>query len=56
MFYQRIQYLALMVIAVAKGRLKGYFKEKALKENLNRICEALIFNFNVNDEKFLKIA
>ena len=55
-FYQRIQLLAVMAKAFAEGRLKGYFKEKALKENLNRICEALIFNFNVKDVKFLEVA
>ena len=55
-FYQRIQLLAVMAKALAEGRLKGYFKEKALKENLNRICEALIFNFNVKDVKFLEVA
>ena len=55
-FYQRIQLLAVMAKALAEGRLKGYFRENALKENLNRICEALIFNFNVKDVKFLKVA
>ena len=55
-FYQRTQLLAVMAKALAEGRLKGYFREKALKENLNRICEALIFNFNVKDVKFLKVA
>lgn len=55
-FHQRTQLLAVMAKALAEGRLKGYFREKALKENLNRICEALIFNFNVKDVKFLKVA
>ena len=55
-FYQRTQLLAVMAKALAEGRLKGYFREKALKENLNRICEALTFNFNVKDVKFLKVA
>ncbi|MCJ7540455.1 MAG: hypothetical protein MUO88_12405 [Desulfobacterales bacterium] len=55
-FYQRTQLLAVMVKALADGRLKGHFREKALKENLNRICEAFIFNFNVKDVKFLKVA
>ena len=55
-FYQRTQLLAVMAKALAEGRLKGYFRENALKENLNRICEALIFNFNVKDVKFLKVA
>jgi hypothetical protein len=55
-FYQRIQLLAVMAKALAEGRLKGYFREKALKENLNRICEALVFNFDVKNVKFLKVA
>jgi hypothetical protein len=48
-FYQRTQLFAVMAKALAEGRLKGYFREKAPKESLNRICEALIFNFNVKD-------
>jgi hypothetical protein len=55
-FYQRTQLLAVMAKALAEGRLKGHFREKALKENLDRICEALIFNFNVKDVQFLKVA
>jgi hypothetical protein len=55
-FCQRIQLLAVMAKALAEGRLKGFFREKALKENLDKICEALIFNFNVKDVQFLKVA
>lgn len=55
-FYQRIQLLAVMTKALAEGRLKGHFKEKALKENLDKICGAITFNFNVNDVKILKVA
>ena len=55
-FYQRTLLLAVMAKALAQGRLKGYFREKALKENLNRIREAFIFNFNVKDVKCLKVA
>jgi hypothetical protein len=55
-FHQRIQLLAVMSKAFAEHRLKGHFKEKALKKNLDRICEALIFNFNIEDVKFLKVA
>jgi hypothetical protein len=54
--YQRIRLLSVMTKALAEGRLKGYFREKALKENLNEICEAFIFNINVKDFKFLKVA
>jgi hypothetical protein len=55
-FYQRIQLLAVMAKALAEGRFKGYFREKTLTENLNKICEALIFNFNVKEIQFLKVA
>jgi hypothetical protein len=55
-FYQRIQLLAVMAKALAEGRLKGYFRERAFRENLNKICEALYFNFNVKDVQFLKVA
>lgn len=55
-FYQRIQLLSVMAKSLAEGRLKGYFREKALKENMDRICETFIFNFNVKDVKFLKVA
>lgn len=56
LFHQRVQLLAVMATAVAEGRPSGHFREKALKDNLDRICEVLIFNFNVNHVKFLKVA
>jgi hypothetical protein len=55
-FYQRTRLLAVMANALAEGRLRGYYREKALKENLNKICEALFFNFNIKNVKFLKVA
>jgi phosphoribosylformylglycinamidine (FGAM) synthase PurS component len=55
-FHQRIQMLAIMAKAFAEHRLKGRFRKEALRKNLNRICEALIFNFNIEDVKFLKVA
>ena len=45
-----------MAKALSEGRLKGYFREKAFKENLYRICDTFIFNFNIKDVKFLKVA
>jgi hypothetical protein len=56
LFHQRVHLLAVMAKALAEGRLKGHFREKALTNNLNKICESLIFNFNVKDVNFLKVA
>jgi len=56
LFHQRVQLLAVMATAMAEGRLFGHFREKALNDNLDRICETLIFNFNVNNVNFLKVA
>lgn len=56
LFHKKVQLLAVMATALAEGRLMGHFREKALKENLDRICEALIFNFNVKNVNFLKVA
>jgi hypothetical protein len=55
-FNQRIQLLAVMAKALAEGRLKGQFRKNALQDNLNRICETLIFNFHIKDVNFLKVA
>jgi len=55
-FYQRTQLLAVMAEALAEGRLKGQFRKKALQDNLDKICETLIFNFHIKDVNFLKVA
>jgi hypothetical protein len=55
-FHQRVQLLAVMVKAVAENRLTGDFREKALQENLDRICDTLIFKFHIKDLDFLKVA
>lgn len=55
-FHQRVQLLTVMARAFAENRLKGPSKEKAFQDNLSRICETLIFKFNINDVKFLKVA
>ena len=39
-----------------KGRLTENFKKKALQENLDRICDTLIFTFHIKDFEFLKVA
>ena len=55
-FYQRTQLLAVMAKALAEGRLKGQVRRRALQDNLDRICETLIFNFHIKDVSFLKVA
>ncbi|MGA8180849.1 MAG: hypothetical protein WB792_12380, partial [Desulfobacterales bacterium] len=55
-FQRKVQLLAVMAKELAEDRLTGDMKVKALKDNLDRICEILIFNFNVKDVEFLKVA
>ena len=55
-FHKRVQLLAEMAKAIAEDRLTGNFKIKALQDNLNRLCEILMFSFHIKDMKFLKVA
>jgi hypothetical protein len=55
-FHQRVQLLAVMAKAMAEDRLTGNFRKKALQDNLDRICEILIFSFHIKDVRFLKVA
>ena len=55
-FHQRVQLLAVMVKALAENRLTENFKKIALQENLDRICDTLIFKFHLKDLDFLKVA
>ena len=55
-FHQRVQLLSVMAKALAEDRLTGNFRKKALQDNLDRICETLIFNFHIKDVDFLKVA
>jgi hypothetical protein len=56
LFHQRVQLLAVMAKALAEDRLRGHFRKKALTDNLNMICETLIFKFQIRDVNFLKVA
>ena len=56
LFHQRVQLMAVMAKALAEDRLKGHFRKKALTDNLNKICETLIFKFQIRDVNFLKVA
>ena len=55
-FHQRVQLLSVMAKALAEDRLTGNFRKKALQDNLDRICETLIFNFQIKDVDFLMVA
>ena len=55
-FHQRVQLFAIMVKAVVENRLTGNFKKKTLQENLDKICDTLIFEFHIKDLDFLKVA
>lgn len=55
-FQRSVQLLAVMAKDLAEDRLTDHTRVMALKNNLDRICEILIFNFNVKDVEFLKVA
>ena len=55
-FHHRVQLLAVMLKAVAENRLTGDFRKKALQDNLDNICDTLIFKFHVKNLDFLKVA
>jgi len=55
-FHKKVQLLAVMAKAIAEDRLTGDLKIKALQDNLNRLCEILLFSVHDKDMKFLKVA
>ena len=55
-FYQRVQLLAVMAKTIERHRFINNFGEKALTDNLNKICKSLVFTFKINDTSFLKVA
>jgi hypothetical protein len=55
-FHQRVRLLAVMVKALAENRLTAHISENALQNNLDRICDTLIFNFHIKDVDFIKVA
>ena len=55
-FHQRVQLFAVMVKAFAENRMAENFEKKALQENIERICDTLIFTFHLKDFEFLKVA
>jgi hypothetical protein len=55
-FHKRVQLLAVMLKAVAENRLTEDFRKKALRDNLDIICDKLIFKFHIKDLDFFKVA
>ncbi len=55
-FHKRVQLLAVMAKAMAENRLTENHRKKALRDNLDRICEILIFSFHLKGFNFLKVA
>ena len=55
-FYKRVQLLAVMAKAIAENRLTENNKKKGLQDNLDKICNTLIFKFHIKDLSFLKVA
>ena len=56
MFYKRVQLLAVMAKTIVRDRPMNKFRKKALADNLNKICETLVFTFKINEINFLKVA
>lgn len=55
-FYQRVKLLALMAKAAAKGFPLGLHRRKAIQENLEAVCQTLMFNNHAETLAFLKVA
>jgi len=55
-FFQRVKLLAVMIKAVAKGFPMEERRRTAMQENLDMICETLMFNGRVEDMSFFKVA
>jgi hypothetical protein len=56
LFQQRVQLLAVMAKALAEGCPTGEFRIRAMNENLDKICETFLIDFQLNDMSFLKVA
>jgi hypothetical protein len=56
LFHQRVQLLSVMAKALIRDCPMDSFRKKTLSDNLNKICETLIFNFKISDMNFLKVA
>ena len=55
-FFQRVKLLAIMLKAVAKGFPMEEHRRTTMRENLDMICQTLMFNGKAEDMSFLKVA
>jgi hypothetical protein len=55
-FHKKAQLLAVMLKAVAENRLTEDFRKKALQDNLDKICDTLMFKFQIKNLEFFKVA
>ena len=55
-FYQRVQLLARMAKAFAKGNPGDAYRKEALKRNLDHICRQIAFYRQINEIEFLQVA
>jgi hypothetical protein len=55
-FHLRVELLAVMAKAFAEGYPMGEFRRQALEDNLDYICEAITFDSQAYDLKFMKVA
>ena len=56
LFYQRVKLLAVMVKAAAKGFPMGEHRRFAMEENIDIICQTLMFSSQSEDIAFLRVA
>ncbi len=55
LFYQRVKHLAVMIKAIAKGYPMGEHRKTALIDNMDIICQTLVFNSQTGMD-LLKVA
>ena len=56
LFLQRAQLLAVMINAFIEGKTEGNFRNRAMAENVDHICEYLTDRLQLGDAQFLKVA
>lgn len=56
LFFQRVKLLAVMMKAVAKGFPMDENRKSAMQENLEMICNTMMFQDNAEDIAFLQVA
>ncbi len=54
-FFQRVKLLAVMIKAIGQGFPMGEHRKRAMRENIDIICETMAFN-RPSDMPFLRVA